>query len=199
MQEPLLLPIGNNGFFTTTSHNDDHYPCLHHPPPRPPSDDDWLAGWRACRDMSHLPLPWSSLLVPSLSPLTEQWRQGQLPWQQTRPSRRYPRPGRGGTPQTHWHGATKTKTKTKTETETETKSKTVGATSLPLHLQTATPALPLLLPLRKQRQQWRQHGVSGGSSSSRVVPAAAHYFELPRSITFVLPCSASGIKFPSLS
>jgi hypothetical protein len=49
-----------------------------------------------------------------------------------------------------------------------------------------------LLPLGKQRQQQWQHGYSDGSSSSRAVVAAAHYFELPCSIT------ASGIKFPFL-
>jgi hypothetical protein len=66
------------------------------------------------------------------------------------------------------------------------------AMSPPLRLQTATPVLPPLMPLHKQRQQRQQHRSSGGSSSSRAVAAAAHYFELPCSFT------AIGIKFPFL-
>ncbi len=91
--------------------------------------------------------------------------------------------GRGGTPRTHQRGPKKKK------------KKAVVATSLPLCLQTASPVLPPLLPLGKQRQQQWQHGGSGGSSSSRPVAAAAHYFELPCSLAS--PCSARGIKFPS--
>jgi hypothetical protein len=96
---------------------------------------------------------------------------------------------------------TKTKTKTKTKaktTTTTTTTTTVVATPPPLRLQTATPVLLLLLPLRKQRQQQWQHWGSSGSSSSRLVAVAAHYFELPHSITLASPCSASGIKFPFL-
>jgi hypothetical protein len=58
----------------------------------------------------------------------------------------------------------KDKKKAKAKTKTKTKSTTVAATSPPLHLQTATPMQPPLLPLHKQRQQWRQHGGSGGIS-----------------------------------
>ncbi len=58
---------GNNGIFTTAAHDDDRHPCPHCLYPCPPSDKDWIAGWRACRDTSLLLLPWSSLLVPSLS------------------------------------------------------------------------------------------------------------------------------------
>jgi hypothetical protein len=83
--------------------------------------------------------------------------------------------------------------KTKPKTNTETELTTVVATSPPLRLKTAaTPVLPTLLPLRKQREQQRQHVHSGGSSSSRAVAEAAQYFELPHPIT------ASGIKFPFL-
>jgi len=75
----------------------------------------------------------------------------------------------------------------------------VVAMSLPLRLQTATPVLPLLLPLCKQSQQQRQQGRSGGSSSSsRAVAAAAHYFELPCSITLASPCSARVHQVPFL-
>jgi hypothetical protein len=53
------------------------------------------------------------------------------------------------------------------------------------------PMLPLLLPLWKQRQQRWQHGRSSGSSSSRAVAAAEHYFELPCSITLALLSNGS--------
>jgi hypothetical protein len=89
--------------------------------------------------------------------------------------------------------------KNKNKNKTKTKSTTVVAMSPPLRLQTATHVLPLLLPLQKYRQQRRQHRRSSRSSSSRAVAMAAYYVELPCSITLVLPCSASGIKFPSFS
>jgi hypothetical protein len=73
------------------------------------------------------------------------------------------------------------------KSKAKTKSTTMAATSPPLRLQTATPVPPLLLPLQKQSQQWRQHMHSSGISSSRVVAAAAHYFELPCSIILVFP------------
>ncbi len=143
---------------------------------------------------SHLLSPWSLLLALSFSPLAGQQHQGRWPQQQTRQSQRYPWPGRGETPQTHRRGATISNTKLN-----KTKSNTgVVATSLPLRLQTATPVLLPLLPLCKHRQQQWQHRVSGGrSSSSRAIVAVAHYFGLPCSINLAMPCSASGIKFPS--
>jgi hypothetical protein len=85
--------------------------------------------------------------------------------------------------------------KNKNKNKTKTKLTTVAATSPPLCLQTATPMLPLLLPLRKQSQQRRQHGLSSGSSSSRVIAAAAHYFELPCYITLVLPAQQVGCRY----
>ncbi len=74
--------------------------------------------------------------------------------------------------------------KKKKKKKKKKKSTTVTAMSPPLRLQTATPMLHLLQPLRKQRQQRVQYGGSGvsSSSSSRAVAAAAHYFELPCSV-----------------
>jgi hypothetical protein len=43
----------------------------------------------------------------------------------------------------------KNKNKNKNKTKSKTKSTSVAAMSPPLHLQTAMPMLPLLLPLRK--------------------------------------------------
>jgi hypothetical protein len=60
---------GNNGVFTTTSYDNDCHPCPHRPRPCPPLEKDRTAGWMEHRDMSHLLLPWLSLLTPSLSPL----------------------------------------------------------------------------------------------------------------------------------
>jgi hypothetical protein len=60
----------NVGVFTTASHDNNHHPCPHHPRPCPPLDKDLMAGWRARRNASHLLLPQSLLLAPSLSPLT---------------------------------------------------------------------------------------------------------------------------------
>jgi hypothetical protein len=160
---------GNNGIFITASHDNDRHPHSNHPCPCPPSDKDWMVGWRACRDMSHLLLPRLLSLLPLLSPLVVQRHQGRQPQRQTRPSCQYPQPGRGGTPQPHWHGGTKTET----ETKTRTKSTTVAATSPPLRLQTATPVLTPLLPLHKQRRH--QHGCSSGSSR----PAESSIFSVP--------------------
>ncbi len=69
----------NNGVFTTTSYNKDYHPCPHRPCLCPPLDKDQMAGWRVCHDASHLLSPWLLLLVPSLSLLAGQWRQGQQP------------------------------------------------------------------------------------------------------------------------
>jgi hypothetical protein len=67
---------GNDGVFTTPSYNDDHHPCPHGPCPCPPLGKDRTAVWSARCNTSHLSLPWSSLLAPSLSPLARQWHQG---------------------------------------------------------------------------------------------------------------------------
>ncbi len=177
----------NNGIFINASYNNDRHPRPYCPQPLPSSDKEWTEGWRAHRDASHLSLSLFSSLASSLSPLTGQRCQLRQPRRQTRPSCQYPQPGRGRTLQPHWHGATKTKSKSKTKTKTKTKPTTVVATSLPLRLQTATPMLTWLLPLWKQSQQQQQHMCSGGSNSSKAILAAAHYFELPCSITLALP------------
>ncbi len=41
---------GKDGVFTTNSHNNDCHPSS-------PLDEDRTAGWRACRDVTHLSLP----------------------------------------------------------------------------------------------------------------------------------------------
>jgi hypothetical protein len=74
---------GNDGVFTDTSHDNDRHPCLHRPCPS--SDKDQMARWRARCDTSHSLLPWSLLLVPSLSPLMVRRHQGRQPRQHTRP------------------------------------------------------------------------------------------------------------------
>ncbi len=158
----------DNGAFTTASHKDDRHLCpLALTLALPQRRIGQQGGGRAV--MHLICCCHGHRWWPHfLSPLAGGQSQGQRAWQQMRPSHQYPWPRRGGTPQTHWCGAKK--------------STTVTAMSPPLRLQTAMPMLPLLLLL---------------FSSSRAVEAAAHYFELPCSINLVLPCSASGIKFPS--
>jgi hypothetical protein len=55
----------NDGVFTTPSQDNNNHPCPHLPCPCPPSDKDWMAGWRAHHDASHLLLLRLSLLAPS--------------------------------------------------------------------------------------------------------------------------------------
>jgi hypothetical protein len=106
--------VSDDGVFTNASHDDDRHPRPHHHCPFPPADKDWTAGWRAHRGMSCLSLPRLLSLAPWLSPLMGRRRQGRWPQQQTRPSRRYPRLGRGGrdttTPST-WSNKNKNKNK----------------------------------------------------------------------------------------
>ena len=84
-----------------TSNDNDIHPRPHLPSPHHPSEGDRTAGWRARRDASHSSSPRSLLLAPSSSPLAGQRCRGRWPRQQTRPSRQYPQPGRGGTSQPH--------------------------------------------------------------------------------------------------
>jgi hypothetical protein len=69
----------NDGVFTTASHDDDRHPCPHCPCPCPPLDKDQTAQWRVHCDASHLLLPCSLLLAPSLSPLVGRRHQEQRP------------------------------------------------------------------------------------------------------------------------
>ena len=98
----LLLPHNHHWLCLRAAFdNNDSHPHPHCPSPCFPVEEDQTVGRRAGCDASLSLLPWSSLLVPSSSPLTGQWHQGRWRRRQTRPSCRYPRPGRGGTPQPH--------------------------------------------------------------------------------------------------
>jgi hypothetical protein len=77
---------GNNGIFTTTSYNNDRHSRPHCPRPCPPLDKDQMVGWKARHDASLSSLPWSLLLMTSLSPLAGWRRQERWPWQQARPN-----------------------------------------------------------------------------------------------------------------
>jgi hypothetical protein len=185
---------GNNGVFTTASYNDDQHPRPH--PPCPPSDKDWTSGWRAHHDASHVSfvvvmvvivgaifVSTCGMMAPKMTAtatdkavmLTSTVRKR---WDTTTLSA--------------WSNQNKNKNKP------NTKSTTVAEMSPCLCLQTAAPMLTLLLPLQKQSQQQWQHRCSGGSSSSRAVVTAAHYFELPYSITITLAAPSSAVASSSL-
>jgi hypothetical protein len=183
---------GKDHAFTTAFHDNNRHPCPHPPPPRPPSEENQTAGLGCtltcliCHRHSHC--CWCHLCLRSWSDGAKDNSCGNRQGHHTNIL---------GREEVGHHNPISVEQQKQKQNKTKAKSTTVAATSPPLGLQTATPVLPLLLPLQKKSQQWQQYGRSSGSSSSRVVAAATHCFELPCSITLASSCLACGIKFPS--
>jgi hypothetical protein len=152
---------GKDGVFTTNSHNGNHHPCSS-------LDEDWTAGWRARHATVAVVGAIFVSICETMAPRTTAAATDKVLVPIIAAEKRWDTTTRSAL-------RSKNKNKNKTKTKIETKSTAVAATSPPLRLKTATPVLPPLPALCKQRQQRQQYGGCGSSSSSRAVAAAAHY------------------------